>query len=93
VNAIAKKLSHKFPEMLDEAERVTRGAIRNVRGVTFGTFEGAALLKSLTEGYRSRQTSLRRGSRVSSPAIPAVRLQQLDLQQFAVRGDYIANAG
>lgn len=67
VNSIAKKLSHRFPEMLDEAERVSRGAIRNVRGVTFGIFEGAALLKSLTEGYEETRYPVPVGAWRSHP--------------------------
>ncbi len=51
VNSIAKKLSHRFTEMLGEAERVSGGAIKNVRGANFGSFEGGALLKSITDGY------------------------------------------
>jgi len=37
--------------MLEEAEKASDGIIKRVDGVRFGTFEGAALLKSITAGY------------------------------------------
>jgi hypothetical protein len=69
LNEMAKRLSHKFPKMLDSAAAVSKGAIRNVDSTKLGIFEGAALLKSITEGYEETRYPVPRPSWRSFPIV------------------------